>query len=240
MGQHVRGKRHFRLRGRLLLRRLCDPLSRQRLQLTASLAFHTTYTLFQLIAGLVARTRWVLSLAVYTALLTLVRFFLLRDLTRVGEEQTLMAAWRRYRFCGIMLLAMTPALIVLVTFTVKSTGHGMMARRGQGLITVMIALYTVGTFTAAAGSIKRAHRQHGPLLSAAKAVSLVTASVSLFSLVVSLLQSVGDAASAPFRGAVAALLGTALSLLIFSHALGMIFRAGRALRRQAEAPTQHR
>ncbi len=198
-----------------------------------SLIFHTVYALFQLATGLYYRGRWFYALAFYDILLTAMRIFLLHALTRNRNNDRLTKEWRYYRFCGLALLLMMPALIAIVALIVlaeRPLGY-------HGMTTLAVALYTLCSFTVAVCSIFKYRKWGSPLLSAAKAVSLTTASVSLLSLEISLLFTFGSAEDLFYRRIITGLSGVGVCIFVLLLALHMIRQASLWLRRCEKGKT---
>ena len=222
----MRPLKKLRFGNHLLRRAAKNPRLRLCVTLLFSLIFHTSYAVFQLASGLYYRQQWLYALALYYALLTAMRLTLLRHLAHREAPGQQEKELKLYRLCGIMLTAMTPALITLVALLAR-------AKRPlvyHGLSTLITALYTVTAFGAALFGIRRYRDKGSPLLSAAKAVSLTTASVALLSLEISLLFTFGNPEDLAFRRIVTALSGGAVCLFVLALSLHMIRRAGRALR----------
>jgi len=213
--------------GRHLLRRITGNRTlRLCITLIFSLVFHAVYALFQFATGLYYRGRWFYALAFYDILLTAMRIFLLHALTRDRNNDHLTKEWRCYRFCGLALLLMMPTLIAIVGLIVFAERPLVY----HGITTLAVALYTLCSFTVAIFSIFR-HRQWGsPLLSAAKAVSLTTASVSFLSLEISLLFTFGSAEDLFYRRIITGVSGTGTCIFVLLLALHMIRRANLSLR----------
>lgn len=211
--------------GRHLLHRIArNTHLRVGITLLFSLLFHTAYVIFQIATGLYYRGRWLYALAFYDVLLTAVRFFLLRDLTSMNIS--FIKEIKRYRFCGVALLLAMPALIGIVTLIVFAERP--LAYRG--ITTLFVSLYTLASFVVAVFSLFKYRRCGSPLLLAAKAVSLTTASVSLLSLEIALLFTLGSQADLAFRRIVTGLSGMAVCIFVFLLSLRMIKQANNALR----------
>lgn len=222
---------HFLRRARehhpFLHRLTTDARFRLKLVLHGSLAINTAYALFQLGMGFYYRSRWFYALAVYYVLLTVMRYFLLRDLKSLDAGADLEGELRRYRFCGVALAAMTPALIVIVAFILwQNRGFSY-----HSITTIAMAAYTFGAFTVATVNIIKYRKHHSPLLSAAKAVSMTTASVSMLSLETAMLSAFGEESDALFRTLITGLSGLAVCLFVLGMAIFMILRAGQELKK---------
>ena len=214
----------------LVHRFITDTRFRLKLTLYTSLTVNTGYALFQLGMGLYYRSRWFLALATYYALLTVMRFFLLRDLKQLTPGKDYEDELRRYRFCGIALAAMTPALLVIVAFIIwQSRGFSY-----HSITTIAMAAYTFGAFTVAVVNIIKYRKYNSPLLSAAKAVSLTTASVSMLSLETAMLSAFGTENDILFRQLITGISGAAVCLFVLGMAVFMILGAAKELKTRNE------
>lgn len=222
----LRLAKKLKAHNRLVHRVFTDARFRLKLTLYSSLTLNTSYALFQLGMGLCYRSRWFLALAVYYILLTVMRFFLLRDLKQLTPGRDYAEELRRYRFCGIALAAMTPVLLVIVAFILwQNRGFSY-----HSITTIAMATYTFGAFTVAIVSIIKYRKYNSPLLRAAKAVSMTTASVSMLSLETAMLSAFGGESDATFRQLVTGLSGAAVCLFVLGMAIYMITHAAKELK----------
>ena len=211
----------------LVHRIVTDARFRLKLTLFCSLILNTGYALFQLGMGFYYRSRWFLALAVYYILLTVMRFFLLRDLKQLTPGSDYHEELRRYRFCGIALAAMTPALLAIVAFILFQN------RRFSyhSISTIAMAAYTFGAFTVAVVNIVKYRKYNSPLLSAAKAVSMTTASVAMLSLETAMLSAFGSESDAMFRSLITGISGIGVCLFVLGMSIFMITHAAKELKR---------
>ena len=214
-----------------LVRRLVTDLRfRQKVTLAVSLSFNLIYALFQLGMGFYYRSRWFFALATYYVLLILMRRFLLRDLKNLTPGENMREELRRYLFCGWALAAMTPALIVIVIFIIfQNRGFSY-----HPITTIAIAAYTFTTFTLAIINVVR-HRKHkSPLISAAKVVSMTTASVSMLSLETAMLFAFGSHTDELFNRVITGTSGALVCIFVLTMAIHMIVRAKKELQKGAQ------
>ncbi|MBQ2757808.1 MAG: hypothetical protein IJF31_04915 [Clostridia bacterium] len=225
----------LRAKNRLMHRLTTDARFRLRLLLHVSLFVNTAYAFFQLVMGLFYRSRWFYALAGYYILLTVMRYYLLRDLKQLTPGAHYAEELRRYRFCGIALAAMTPALLVIVAFIIwQNRGFSYHA-----VTTIAIATYTFSAFTVAVVNIVKYRKYNSPLLSAAKAVSLTTASVSMLSLETAMLSAFGNKSETTLRQVITALSGIAVCLFVLGMAVFMITHASKKLKTLPSKGDQH-
>ncbi len=203
-----------------------DVRLRMKISLYFSLGINTFYALLQFISGLYYHAFWFYALCGYYLLLALMRFFLLRDTLKRGIGKNLAAELHRYRFCGIILLPVNLALVVIVTFIV-SQNRGF--ERNE-VLTIAMALYTFFSLTLSIINVVRYRRYESPILSAAKAINLAAALVSLLSLETAMLSAFGRESSPQFRQIITASTGSAVCLFVLALAVYMIVHATKEIK----------
>ena len=183
------------------------------------------YIVMKLVSGIVYRSAWFLALAVYYILLAVMRLLLARRLNARDEY----LEWRRYRFCGIMLLFMNQALAGIVIFMV----HQNQGFDYPGLLIYAMAAYSFYAVTIAIVNLVKTRRQKSPILSAAKAVNLVAATVSILSLTTAMLLQFGsgDEKDMVFRKVMTGAVGGGVCTIVIGMAIYMIWRANINLKK---------
>ena len=181
------------------------------------------YIAMKLVSGVVYQSTWFIALAVYYILLAVMRLLLARRLNAQDERME----WRRYRFCGVMLLLMNQALTGIVVFMVRQN-------RGfnyPGLLIYAMAAYAFYAVTIAIINIVKTRKHKSPILSAAKAINLVAAMVSILSLETAMLAQFGGDDDPLFRPAMTAATGGGVCTIVIGMAVYMILRASKNLKR---------
>lgn len=209
-------------------RYLTDAYFRNRVSLYTGLAVNLAYIVLKLAAGVYYRSAWFIALAVYYILLAAMRFLLVRRLNVQDEASEL----RRYRLCGILLLLMNQALAGIVVFMV----HQDRGFAYPGFLIYAMAAYSFYAVTVAVINIVKTRRHKSPILSAAKAVNLVAALVSLLSLTTAMLAQFGGEDDPAFRRTMTACTGGGVCTAVIAMAIYMICRAGRALKSLPSGP----
>lgn len=137
-------------------------------------------------AGIYYRSAWFGSMAFYYIVLGTVRYLLLRHLRRDRGDELL--AYRRHRLCGYLLLVLTVALAAM-SFHAVYNGESV---DYPGFLIYAAAGFTFYNLAMAVRSFVRYRRLRDPVLTASKALTLATASVSLFFLQTSLFSVFGN------------------------------------------------
>lgn len=223
----------FRRENRYLLRYTGDVCLRMNISLWGSCAYNAAYALFQLALGMHHRSAWFYAMAGYYALLATLRLSLGYRIRRSAPGADQPSEWRVYRLCGAGLLMMNAALSVFVLYFVRH----LRATQHHEITVIAMAAYTFGAATLAVVNLIRYRRYESPVCSAAKAISLATAAISMLSLEDAMLTTFGAAQRPLFRAVMLGASGMAAALLIIGMAFYMIRRANRYLKKEQETPS---
>lgn len=221
----VRWCKDIKRGNRYLNRYFADPRLRVKISLYTSLAVNTAYALFQLGLGLRHASIWFYSLAGYYLLLAAMRFVLLKETVKNTKEENRFMELLLYRFCGVLLVVMNLALSVIVTYIVwQNRGF-----QHHYITTIAMAAYTFGTLAKAIVNVVKYRKYQSPLMSASKAIGLVSAFVSVLTLETAMLSAFGGQNDPLFRQIMTASTGTAVCLLVLIIAIYMIIRSTKEI-----------
>lgn len=182
------------------------------------------YAGIKMFSGIFYRSAWFVTLAVYYILLAVMRASLLHYVRKTGKNK--ISEWKRYRLCGIILLFMNIALTGIVILVVlENSGF-----EYPGMLIYVMAMYAFyATFTAVRNVVK--FRRYGsPVMSAAKAINLTAALVSMLSLETAMLTQFGAADDPIFRQVMAASTGVGISMIVLGMAVFMIVWSTKQLK----------
>ena len=221
----IRWAKNFKRENRYLSRYFSDPHLRVKMSLYTSLALNTAYAIFQLGLGFYHASIWFYSFAGYYVLLAVMRYVLLKEIVKEAPSQNRFMELLLYRFCGVLLLVMNLALAVIV-FYIAWQNRGF---EHHFITTIAMAAYTFATLAKAIVSVVRYRKYDSPLMSASKAIGLVSAFVSLLTLETAMLTAFGEQNDAGFRLVMTSLTGAAVCLLVFSIAIYMIIRSTKQI-----------
>lgn len=223
----IRSVRTFKDENRYVRRWREDDRLRVRLSLAVSLLMNVAYAAFQLGLGILHESFWFYSLSGYYASLAIMRFFLVRFTGRNAPGEDMQGELKRFRACGWIFLLMNLALANIVFFMVywnRSFHH-------YEITTIAMAAYTFTAFALAIRNLIRYRKYHSPVYTAAKAISLASASVSMLTLESSMLTTFGDdTLDAVSRRWMLGATGGAISLFVILMALYMIVHGTMQLR----------
>lgn len=199
---------------------------RVKVSLYGALFINTAYALLQLGMGFWHRSFWFFSLSGYYISLAVMRFFLLSHTRKYVAGEELLREYRRYRACGAALLIMNLAISVMIFFMV----YWGRTFRHHEITTIALAAYTFGSLTMAIVNVARYRKYQSPVYSAAKAISLAAASVSMLTLETTMLTTFGDGTMGDVgRRIMLGATGAAVSAFIIAMAVYMIRRSGKKI-----------
>lgn len=144
------------------------------------------YSVYKAALGLLLGSVWFGAMAAYYLVLSAARFLLLR-----GGTGSLLTGYKKRRFCGWLLAVMTVPIAVIGAVSVYTGG----ATEYPGHLIFAAAAYTFYSLTMAIVNICRFRGAGSPVYSAANALALMTALVSLFFLQGAMFLAFGDGSS---------------------------------------------
>lgn len=222
----VRFAARFKRENRYLTRYTSDVRFRINVSLFGAFAFNAVYAVFQLGLGLWHHSVWFYAMAGYYLLLAAMRLLLVRYTGNhaPGEQQEM--EWKKYRLCGILLMMITFALAVFVIYFVWN----IRVFKHHEITTITMAAYTFAALTMAIVNAVRYQRYKSPVYSAAKAISLASAVVSVLTLENTMLTVFGQEKSGGFSRYMLGATGVAVMFIVQGIAIHMIRKSGKNLR----------
>lgn len=210
-------------------RYLTDVAFRAEVSLYPSLVINMLYAAMKMVSGILYGSVWFITLSAYYILLAVMRFLLLTSARKRHVQSSITAEFKRYRVCGILLAVMTLALSGMILFIVRQNG----GYDYPGVLIYVMAMYAFyAVITAVINIIK--FRKHGsPILSAAKAINLTAALVSMLALETAMLSQFGSNDDHLFRQIMTASTGAVVCGLVLGMAIYMIVHAAKKLKKLA-------
>lgn len=153
--------------------------------LYGTLAVNVIYSVYEACAGILLHSVWCGTLAYYYIILSAERFLLVKN---IHKEKNAANNWKKYRFCGILLLLLTAPVCGMGVLMIQS-GE---APHYPGHMIYAAGAYTFYNLAAAGANVVRYHKRTGAVHAATKMLSLSCALVSLFSLQSAMLAAFGD------------------------------------------------
>ena len=222
----IRLVQRFQQENRYYLLYKNDVQLRINISLYGTFAFNALYALFQLGLGLWHHSAWFYAMAGYYLLLAVMRLSLVRHTSHHAAGEDSHTEWRKYRFCGWLLLVMNLALAIFTlyfVFRIRVFLH-------HEIATIAMAAYTFTALTMAIINVVRYKKYGSPAYSAAKDISLVSATVSMLTLENALLTTFGEGESELFRQIMLGASGAAVIFIVQGIALYMIINANRKIK----------
>ncbi len=205
-----------------------DVRLRAKISLGSSLPINLGYALFQLCLGIYHGSVWFYAFACYYFLLAVMRFFLGKETAQSEPGENRFRELLLYRFCGILMLLMNLALSVIVGYIVW---QGRTFRHHE-ITTIAMAAYTFTAFTLAIINTVKYRKYHSPVLSASKAISLASASVSMLTLETGMLTVFGGDGDLQFRRFMTGTTGAAVCLFVLGLAIFMIVHSTKEIKKE--------
>lgn len=207
-----------------------DVKFRTEVSLGVGFTINLLYIVMKLASGIYYRSVWFVALAVYYILLAVMRFLLLYRRKWPEGDVRLELELRRYRLCGCILLMMNLALGGIVIFMVwHNRGY-----EYPGMLIYAMAAYSFYAVIIAAINVVKFRRHGSPILSAAKAINLVAALVSILSLETAMLSQFGRDNSPMFRKAMTGATGGGVCVIVLGMAVFMIAKSSRQIKQTKE------
>ena len=207
-------------------RYLTDRYFKVRSGLILSFFINLCYGGFKLVYAVLYASFWDGALALYYILLCAVRLYLVRRVPTRAENQNMGRELRDYRTTGIYLFGLDLALSGVATQIVRD-GYG---SNYPGMLIYVAAMYAFYSLTFAVINTVKYRRFHSPVLSAARAVNLTTALVSIFNLETAMIAQFG-AEQAYFRLFMTACTAFAVCVIVLGTAAFMVISSTQKLRR---------
>ncbi len=223
----IRFFKNFKNNNKYLVRYSDDATLRIKISLYGNFAYNAAYAVFQFALGLWHSSAWYFAFAAYYLLLAVMRLFLLRDVHSTAPDQALGAQWRRYRFCGIMLVVMNLALSAIV-WMISVRGHEAVHHQ---ITTIAMAASTFTLMTLAIINVVKYSKFRSPLFSAAKTISLATSAVSMLTLENAMLAAFGSQDDAEFKPLITLLTGLSVTAFVLGMGIYMIILANKKIKK---------
>ena len=200
-----------------------------RVSLHLSLGINLLYAAVNALSGILYHSVWFGTLAAYYIFLAVMRYLLVRYAHRNGFGRNRVAELKRYRLCGaiLMMINMTLAGVVVLVLHQNQGFHY------NGFLIYVMALYTFYITIMAVINVVRYRKYQSPVMSAARAVNLGAALVSMLSLETAMLTQFGSGEY--FRRVMIAATGGAVCAAVVGIGSHMIVHSTRQLRKMEKS-----
>lgn len=214
-------------KNKLIHRYLTDVTFKMHVSLYISLGINLLYAGMKLFCGAYYGSVWFGTLAVYYLMLAVMRFSLLQHVNRNAFGKNLISELKQYRLCGVILALMNIALSGVVILVVRNNEGFSYA----GYLIYVMAMYAFYNIITAVLDVVKYKKYNSPVMSAAKAIKLATALVSMLSLETAMLAQFGSGQNpAAFRQIMSGATGGAVCLIVLGMAVYMVARSTKQLK----------
>ena len=225
----VRGGKAVVLSNPFANRYFTDKPFRARFKLYSGTAVNVAYGIFKLTIGIVYHSVWFGSVAVYYMVLAVLRFLLISAHRRSdrleAEQEKLLHQWKSYRICGWLLLLLNVVITGMVIQMIwKNQGYSY-----PGYVIYVSASYTFYKLTMSIIRAVKNRKGQTPVFTAAGAMDLCVALMSIFALQTAMFSSFGAEMSADDRFLMNSLTGGGVSVVVVCIAVLMILRSSKIL-----------
>lgn len=206
-------------------RYLTDAFFRVRVGLRLSFAINLVYAAFKLLCAVRDSSFWDSALALYYFLLCGVRINLIREMPASRNASNEKRELLTYRTTGIFLMILD---IALGGIAVQIVRNGR-SYHYTGTLIFAAGFYAFYCLILSSINTVKYRKFNSPVLSAAKAVNLTTALVSIFSLETAMLDQFGD--DMRFQEIMTAATASTVCILVLAIAVYMVIRSGLRVRK---------
>lgn len=206
---------------------------RARISIHTGTIINISFSIFKLLAGIYYKSTWFMAVAVYYAVLSVIRFILIsrdRSTRKLSKNQTLMQ-WKTYRLCGILLMLLNMTMTGMV-FQMIWQNKGFSY---PGFIIYVIAAYTFYRLTITIVRLTKS-KQYNPILLGAKALDLSISLMSIFALQTAMFNSFGADTSKETLKIMNSFTGGTVCFAVILIAIIMIVKSTKKIKTYTEAP----
>ena len=210
----------------LLHRYMTDPAFKTRVSLFLSLAVNLLYAGVNVLSWALYRSMWFVVLAVYYAILSVMRFLLVRYIHRhsLGEDRH--GELQRARLCSCILLLLNFVLtgaVMMILFVDKGFIY-------HGLLIYFMAAYTFYITTHAIISLIKYRKYHSPVMTTSKIIALSAALVSMLALETAMFSQFGGDMTRENQHLMIALTGAGVSAVVIVLSVFMIVKTSHEIK----------
>lgn len=208
-------------------RYMTEPAFRTKVSLYLSLGISLLYVGINILSWHWVRSWWFVVLAVYYAIMALMRFLLVRYVQKNAIGTSLLREWKRARMCACILLLINLCLsgaVLMILYRNKGYDY-------PGVMIYVMALYTFYSTIHAIVEIIKYRKMGSPVMSAAKIVGLSAALVSMLNLETAMFSQFGGEMSQNDQRVFIILTGAGVSVTVVTLAVLLIVKATKEIRR---------
>ena len=207
-------------------RLMTDRVFRTNISLCVSFVVNMLYVGLNVWSWYMLRSYWFLVLAVYYAIMAVMRYLLVRYVRIQKIGTSILGEWKRSKVCAYILLLINLSLsgaVLMILYQSKGYDY-------PGLMIYVMALYTFYSTTHAIVDIVKYRKLGSPIMSTAKIVSLSAALVSMLNLETAMFAQFGADMSPENQRIFIILTGAGVSAAVVTLSAILIVKATKAIR----------
>ncbi len=208
-------------------RLMTDRVFRTNISLSASLVINMLYVGINVCSWHMLQSWWFMVLAVYYAIMAVMRFLLVRYVRIQKIGTSVLGEWKRSRICACILLLINLSLsgaVLMILYQSKGYDY-------PGIMIYVMAMYTFYSTIHAIVNIVRYRKLGSPVMSTAKIVSLSAALVSMLNLETAMFAQFGADMSMENQRIFIILTGAGVSITVVTLSAILIVNANKEIRR---------
>ena len=206
-------------------RYMTDKAFRTKVSLHISFGVNLLYVALQGLQWHLFRSWWFVVLAVYYAVLSVMRFLLLRYI-RINEiGVSLLSEWKRSRVCAAVLMLLNLCLsgaVLMILFENKGYDY-------PGILIYVMALYTFYSTINTMIQIFKYRKLGSPIMSTAKVIALSAALVSMLNLETAMFSQFGAEMPVESQRLMIILTGAGISIAVNAMSAALIIKSTHAI-----------
>ena len=208
-------------------RYMTDRAFRTHISLLSSLTINLAYVGMNIVSWYLYRSWWFVTLACYYAILSIMRFLLVRYVRQNKIGTSILGEWKRSRICAFILLTVNLSLSGAVLMIVyQNRGY-----EYNGILIYVMAGYAFYSVIHTIVDIIKYRKLGSPVMSTAKVVSLSASLVSMLSLETAMFNQFGSEMTPENKRLMIILTGAGVSVTVVTLSALLILRATKEIRR---------
>ena len=210
----------FLNKNRLIKRYFDDIRFKNVINLSISAIINFGFIFINFINGILNKSIWFISVALYYFLLTIIRIILLNNLRKYNIKKE----YKIYRNVGYFILVLNVALVIMIIQMV----HSNVAIVYDRYVIYLTATYTFYLIISAIINVFVYKKYNSPILSSVKVINLLTSSVSILILQTTMIATFGEN-DLKYMQLMNGITGSAISFLTIAVSIYMIKKSYRKI-----------
>ena len=209
-------------------RYMTDKVFRTKVSLYISFGVNLLYVALQGLQWHLFRSWWFVVLAVYYAILSVMRFLLLRYVRSNEIGSSILSEWKRSRVCACILMLVNLCLsgaVLMILFENRGYDY-------PGILIYVMALYSFYSTINAIVQIIKYRKLGSPVMSTAKVIALSAALLSMLNLETAMFSQFGAEMAVESQRLMIMLTGAGISIAVNAMSAVLIVKSTRAIESQ--------